>query len=155
EETAGSQGEGNLDLAGDPAALASTPRQRASGEDFPGLDQTATRARTLRDHLMDQISIDVPAPADRLIAHHLLDLVDEVGYVQGSLAEIAERLGTDLAEVERVLMRLQHMDPPGVFARNLAECLALQLRERDRLDPAMQALLDHLPLLARRNLTQL
>ncbi len=104
---------------------------------------------------MDQIRVDLPAPADRLIAHHLLDLVDDAGYVQGELADVAERLGAEPAGVERVLLRLQHMDPPGVFARNLAECLALQLRERDRLDPAMQALLDHLPLLASRNLAEL
>ncbi|HEV3177855.1 MAG TPA: RNA polymerase factor sigma-54 [Stellaceae bacterium] len=154
-DAAGSEGEGNLDLAGDPAAWQSTQARRSADEDFPGLDQTLTRAQTLRDHLTDQIRIDLSAPADRLIAHHLLDLVDEAGYVQGSLEDVAERLGTEPPEVERVLLRLQHMDPPGVFARNLAECLALQLRERNRLDPAMQALLDHLPLLASRNLAEL
>jgi RNA polymerase sigma-54 factor len=156
EETAGSEGEGDIDRGGDPAAWASRPTtRRAADEDFPGLDQTLTRAQTLRDHLMDQISVDIPAPADRLIAHHLLDLVDEAGYVQGALTDVAERLGAALTEVERVLDRLQRMEPAGVFARNLAECLALQLRERDRLDPAMQALLDHLPLLAGRNLAGL
>jgi len=155
EETSGSEGEGDFDLGGDPAAWASAPARQAAGEDLPGLDQTLTRALTLRDHLMDQISIDIAAPADRLIAHHLLDLVDDAGYVQGALTDVAERLGAELPEVERVLRRLQRMDPPGVFARNLAECLALQLRERDRLDPAMQALLDHLPLLASRNLAEL
>src|SRR5580704_11901392 len=134
-DAAGSEGEGNLDLAGDPAAWQSTQARRSADENFPGLDQTLTRAQTLRDHLMDQIRIDLSAPAERLIAHHLLDLVDEAGYVQGSLEDVAERLGTEPPEVERVLLRLQHMDPPGVFARNLAECLALQLRERNRLDP--------------------
>ncbi|MGH7123573.1 MAG: RNA polymerase factor sigma-54, partial [Stellaceae bacterium] len=155
EDTNGSEGEGNLDLGGDPAAWQSTPTRRATDEDLPGLDQTLTRALTLRDHLMDQISIDLAVPADRLIAHHLLDLLDEAGYVQGALGDVAERLCAGLAEVERVLKRLQRMDPPGVFARDLAECLALQLRERDRLDPAMQALLENLPLLASRNLAEL
>ncbi len=155
EETAGSEGEGNLDLGGDPAAWTSRSSRPAAEDDLPGIDQTLTRALTLRDHLMDQISIDLAAPADRLIAHHLLDLVDEAGYLQGALTDVAERLGAELAEVERVLSRLQRMDPPGVFARNLGECLALQLRERDRLDPAMQALLDNLPLLASRNLAEL
>jgi RNA polymerase sigma-54 factor len=155
EETSGSEGEGNLDLGGDPAAWSSRSSRPAAEDDLPGIDQTLTRALTLRDHLMEQISLDVVAPADRLIAHHLLDLVDEAGYVQGALTDVAERLGAELAEVERVLGRLQRMDPPGVFARNLAECLALQLRELDRLDPAMQALIDHLPLLASRNLAEL
>jgi RNA polymerase sigma-54 factor len=155
EEASGSEGEGDFDLGGDPAAWAAAPARRTADDDLPGLDQTLTRALTLRDHLMDQISIDIAAPADRMIAHHLLDLVDDAGYVQGALTDVAERLGAELPEVERVLARLQRMDPPGVFARNLAECLALQLRERDRLDPAMQALLDHLPLLASRNLAEL
>ena len=155
EETDGSEGEGNLDLGGDPAAWSSRSSRPAIEDDLPGIDQTLTRALTLRDHLLDQISIDLSEPADRLIAHHLLDLVDEAGYVQGALTDVAERLGADLPDVERVLGRLQRMDPPGVFARNLAECLALQLRERDRLDPAMQALIDHLPLLASRNLAEL
>src|SRR5579883_3291913 len=155
QDTAGSEGEGNLDLGGDPAAWQSTRTSRAVEDDFPGLDQTLTRAPTLRDHLADQISVDIAAPADRLIAHHLLDLVDDAGYVQGDLADVARRLGAKPGEVERVLLRLQHLDPPGVFARNLAECLALQLRERNRLDPAMQALLDNLPLLASRKLTEL
>jgi len=57
--------------------------------------------------------------------------------------------------VEQVLLRLQRLDPPGVFARDLAECLALQLRERNRLDPAMAKLLANLPLLASRNIAEL
>jgi RNA polymerase sigma-54 factor len=60
-----------------------------------------------------------------------------------------------LPQVEAVLARLQRFEPPGVFARDLAECLGLQLRERNRLDPAMQALLNHLPLLANRNIAEL
>ena len=155
QETDGSEGEGNLDLGGDPAAWHTASTRRANDEDLPGLDQTLTRALTLRDHLLDQISVDLPAPADRLIAHHVLDLLDDAGYVQGALSDVAERLGADVSDVERVLLQLQRMDPPGVFARDLAECLALQLRERNRLDPAMQALLDHLPLLASRNLAEL
>src|SRR5215470_1989784 len=118
-QVAGTEGGGDLDFAGDPAAWQSRQSRRTTDEDFPGLDQTLTRAQTLRDHLLDQIRVDLPAPADRLIAHHLLDLVDEAGYIQGALADITERLGAEPAEVERVLLRLQHMDPAGVFARNL------------------------------------
>jgi len=154
-ETAGSEGEGNLDLAGDPAAWESTKSRVAVEEGLPGLDQTLTRAVTLRDHLLDQIQLDMREGADRLMALHLLDLVDEAGYLRGDLEEVAERLGTTVSEIERVLTRLQRLDPPGVFARDLAECLALQLRERDRLDPAMQTLLDNLPLLASRSLGEL
>ena len=89
--------------------------------------------------------------ADRVIAFYLLDQLDEAGYLRRELDGAAERLGCRPEQVERVLARLQEFDPPGVFARDLAECLALQLRDRNRLDPAMQALLDNLPLLAARN----
>jgi RNA polymerase sigma-54 factor len=154
-ESAGSEGEGNLDLAGDPAAWESTRSRVAAEEDLPGLDQTLTRPTSLRDHLMDQIRLDIQEPDQRIIAMHLLDLVDETGYVRGEIDEVAERLGGTRQQVESVLAHLQRFDPPGVFARDLAECLALQLRERNRLDPAMQALLDHLPLLANRNIAEL
>ena len=98
---------------------------------------------------------DLADPGDRVIALHLLDLLDEAGYLHPSLDSVARLLGTDLGRVEAVLARLQQFDPPGVFARDLKECLALQLRDRNRLDPAMQALLDHLPLLASRNIAAL
>ncbi|HYC14255.1 MAG TPA: RNA polymerase sigma-54 factor, partial [Stellaceae bacterium] len=154
-EEAGSEGEGNLDLAGDPAAWQSLKPKASAADGLPGLDQTLTRATTLRDHLLDQIQLDLREPAERIIALHLLDLVDDAGYVRGDLSEVGERLGAEKSALETVLRKLQRLDPPGVFARNLAECLALQLRERDRLDPAMQALLENLPLLASRNLPEL
>src|SRR5581483_2047935 len=98
-ESAGSEGEGNLDLAGDPAAWESLRTRPAGEDDLPGLDQTLTRQESLRDHLLDQIQLDFREPAERLIAAHLLDLVDEAGYLQGDLAEIAERLGAGREEV--------------------------------------------------------
>ncbi|HTZ78939.1 MAG TPA: RNA polymerase factor sigma-54 [Stellaceae bacterium] len=154
-ERAGGEGDGSLDHGGDPAAWQSARAKPSAADDLPGLDQTLTRPTTLRDHLLDQIQVDIREPADRLIALHLLDLVDDAGYLQGSLGEVAERLGAATPAVESVLKQLQRLDPPGVFARNLGECLALQLRERDRLDPAMQALIDNLPLLAARNASEL
>ncbi len=87
-----------------------------------------------------------------MIGSHLIDMVDDAGYLQGDLAGLAERLGTSLGTVEAVLTTLQSFEPTGVGARNLKECLALQLKERDRYDPAMQALIEHIELLARRDL---
>ena len=150
-EAAGAEGEGNLDFAGDPAAWQSrTPRDGAENA-LPGLDQTLTRPLTLHDHLLAQLSLDLTDPADRMIGAHLVDMVDDGGYLRGELADVAERLGCSIERVEETLRLLQRFDPPGIFARGLPECLALQLRDRDRLDPAMQALLDNLPLLASRN----
>ena len=106
---------------------------------------------TLAGHLVEQLALVTVEPVQRLIGQHLIDLVDDAGYLTADLAEIAERLGTTVEDVEAVLALLQGFDPPGVCARNLNECLAIQLRERDRYDPAMQALIAHLELLARRD----
>ena len=128
---------------------------RVDGGDRPEIEQTATRPRTLREHLLEQIGTDLSDPGDRVIALHLLDLLDEAGYLRAGLDGVAQLLGCEIGRVEAVFARLQQFDPPGVFARDLPECLALQLRDRDRLDPAMQALLDNLPLLAARNIAAL
>jgi len=127
--------------------------------DFDGddsnLEEMVAREISLRDHLTAQINMDLGDPADRMIGLSLVELLDEAGYLTGDLIEIAEALNCPLARVELVLARLQRFDPPGVFGRNLAECLALQLRDKNRLDPAMQTLLNHLDLLARRDLAGL
>jgi RNA polymerase sigma-54 factor len=152
----GAEGDGTTDLAAGDRGGDSQPWQtRGAGgtgaEDMPGIDQTATRARTLREHLSEQIGADLPDLVDRVIAVDLLDQIDEAGYLRDGLDDVAARLGCAPARVEQVLARLQEFDPPGVFARDLPECLALQLRDRNRLDPAMRLLLDNLPLLAARN----
>jgi RNA polymerase sigma-54 factor len=151
---AGDEGDGTVEIGGDVGGGSESWRNRngaGHAGDLPGIDQAAARPRTLREHLIEQIGADLPDQADRVIALHLLDQVDEAGYLQGGLDGAAERLGCAPARIERVLGRLQEFDPPGVFARDLAECLGLQLRDRNRLDPAMQRLLDNLPLLAARN----
>jgi RNA polymerase sigma-54 factor len=125
---------------------------RGGGLDFaePGADLEArlSQPKGLRDHLVEQLQLDLPPGPERLIGLHLIDLVDEAGYLREPLGEVAERLGCPVTAVAAVLERLQQFDPPGVFARSLKECLAMQLREANRLDPAMAALLDHLELLA-------
>ena len=82
-------------------------------------------------------------------------MVDEAGYLPADLSALPEKLGAPPELVERVLASLQTLDPPGVFARNLAECLALQLKEQNRYDPVIAAFLDNLHLLANHNLPAL
>ena len=128
------------------------------GGDFEGsddLEHTVSGTPSLREHLSEQINIELADPADRLIAHQLAERLDEAGYLIGDAAEVAATLGCPEDRVVAVIDRLQHFDPTGIFARDLAECLALQLRELNRLDPAMQALLDHLDLLAKRDIGRL
>jgi RNA polymerase sigma-54 factor len=116
------------------------------------LEQTLSGEESLRDHLMGQLSIELTDPSERMIGLHLIDMLDEAGYLSGDLAALADLLACPFERVETVLAKLQNFDPPGIFARSLKECLALQLKDRNRLDPAMQALLDNLDLLARRDM---
>jgi RNA polymerase sigma-54 factor len=125
------------------------------GGEAHDLEAYVSAGQSLADHLTDQMVLAIADPARRMIAQYLIDLVDEAGYVSGDLASVAEKLGAPIAEVESVLRQMQTLDPPGICARNLAECLALQLRERDRFDPAMQALVANLDLLARREIAAL
>jgi RNA polymerase sigma-54 factor len=110
---------------------------------------------TLADWLREQLMLAVADPARRMIGQYLIDLVDDTGYLTGDLDAAADKLGTSVAEIEAVLALVQKFDPPGVFARDLAECLAIQIREQNRFDPAMQALVAHLDLVARRDFAAL
>jgi len=122
---------------------------RSDGE--YNLEAFVTAEATLAGHLAEQVSMTFTDPVERLIAVYLVDLVDEAGYMSAGWAEAADKLGATTAQVESVIARLQTFDPAGVCARSLTECLAIQLRELDRLDPAMAALLDHLELVAKRD----
>ena len=144
----------NGEASGNGPSLGGTWGNGAGGHGGDGdsfLEQTVSEPVTLNDHLLDQINIDIADPADRLIATNLIHLLDDAGYLVGDYGALAEMLGCDRARIEATIARLQQLDPPGIFARDLKECLALQLRERNRLDPAMQALIDHLELLAKRD----
>jgi RNA polymerase sigma-54 factor len=107
------------------------PGGHADGEDFEG---TLTAETTLKGHLEAQLAIAALQPHQRFIAEVLIESVDEAGYLRADLIEVAERLGTTREDCEATLSVLQGFDPAGVFARDLVECLALQLKERDRLD---------------------
>jgi len=119
------------------------------------LESFVSAVPTLADHLAEQLALAISDPVRRMIGQYLIDMVDESGYLTGDLESVAEKLGTTLPEVEAVLTILHGFDPPGVCARNLAECLAIQLKERDRFDPAMAALVGRLDLLAKRDLAGL
>jgi RNA polymerase sigma-54 factor len=120
-------------------------------EDLSGIEDTASSRRTLREHLGEQIRLTFADAADRLIAAQLLALVDSAGRLATEDAALAAALGCEAARVAAIRARMQRFDPTGMFCRDLRECLAVQLAEQNRLDPAMQALLDNLDLLAKRD----
>ena len=128
---------------------------QAPESDDNALERTLSEGVSLRDHLADQLSIAGLDAARRLVAVALIDAIDESGYLRADLDEIALRLGLSREYVEDVLGVVQGFEPTGVGARGLAECLALQLKERGRFDPAMQALVANLDLVARRDIAAL
>lgn len=110
---------------------------------------------SLADHLAEQLGLAFADGAERVMGRYLIDCLDEAGYLRTDLLEIAERLGTQESALQKILAVLQTFDPPGIFARDVKECLALQLRDKNRFDPAMQTLVENLDLLARRDFAQL
>lgn len=127
----------------------------AGGEDGPGIDEHGEGEVDLASHLEAQIG---PAAADArmaFIARHIVGLLDEAGYLPVPLREVVADLGVSMAEAEAALDLVQSLDPTGVGARTLGECLALQAKEADRYDPCMQVLIANLDLLAKGSFTQL
>ncbi|MDQ4136739.1 MAG: RNA polymerase factor sigma-54 [Pseudomonadota bacterium] len=121
----------------------------------PDFEARLTREVSLHEHLQAQLDLATADPVERFIGRNLIDAIDETGYLRESVESIADRLGSEIAEVERVLAFIQTFEPSGVGGRDIAECLAIQLREQNRFDPAMQALVAHLELVAKRDFAAL
>ena len=133
-----------------------TQRNGNSDGDLGGdFEDQLTASLSLKDHLLAQAGLALPDRVDHLIGLHLIDMVDEAGYIDGDVSAVAEKLGIDRCRAERVLAVLQGFDPTGVCARTLSECLMLQLKEQDRYDPIMARLVDNLALLGQHNIPAL
>lgn len=120
-----------------------------------GIDDMADGRRPLREHLGEQLRLSFTDPVDRMIGAHLIALLCPAGRLTATPEAIAGAMALPLERIEDVRFRMMGFDPSGLFARDLKECLAAQLRDRNRLDPAMQILLDNLDLLARRETRKL
>lgn len=126
-----------------------------AGEDGPGIDERGDAPPSLAEHLHAQIGAVARDPMLAFIARHIASELDEAGYLPATCGDIARELGVDEDEAEAALALVQSLDPTGVGARSLGECLALQAKEADRYDPCMARLLDNLDLLARGELPRL
>lgn len=120
-----------------------------------GFENTMASEKSLREHLTEQLYMAVDDNRDRMIGALLIDRIDEAGYLREDTAILAEKLGCSQERIERLLTRLKGFDPAGIFARDLAECLALQLDERGQLDAPMRKLLTNLDLLGAREFKKL
>ena len=127
----------------------------AGSGDGNGIELTVAREKTLTEHLTEQLHMAITDPQQRLIGAFLIDQTDEAGYLMEDVPALAERIGAAITDVEAVLDVVHTFDPVGICARNLKECLALQLADKDRLDPIMAKFLDHLDLFAKRDIDQL
>jgi RNA polymerase sigma-54 factor len=127
----------------------------AGGEDGPGIDERGGGSETLAEHLGAQVGAATRDPLLAAIARHLIGQLDDSGYLTVPLLEVSATLDAPLAQVEAALVLVQSLDPTGIGARSLTECLALQAREADRYDPCMARLLENLDLLARGELPRL
>ena len=142
-------------LRGPVAAGASGSPGATHGEIGSELEETLARTASLTEHLERQLDLATSDPHLRAIGEHLIHSLDEAGYLREDPAEIALHLGVMPADVETALRLIQTFEPVGIGARDLAECLVIQLKERGRFDPAMQALLQHLHLVARQDFAAL
>ncbi|MFZ9395431.1 MAG: RNA polymerase factor sigma-54 [Erythrobacter sp.] len=161
------RGEAEAPLDLDPAALdrdfdtgdaewgAAASSYAAGDDDLPSIDERAGAGPSLAEHLAAQLGSNAADPRQEFAARHIIGLLDEAGYLRFDLREIAADLGITLHEAEQALVLVQSLDPAGVGARSLAECLAIQAREADRYDPCMARLIDNLDLLARGEIARL
>ncbi|MEE9273370.1 MAG: RNA polymerase factor sigma-54 [Robiginitomaculum sp.] len=130
------------------------------GGSFSGSDDYDAAANTaeeisLNQHLNAQLAMAIHDPSERMIGAYLIDQVDENGYLHTDINDVAMRLGVQVTRVLSTLAILQSFEPTGVMARNLRECLSLQLKERHKLDAPMTILLDNLEMLAKHDLSGL
>lgn len=107
-----------------------SPREEFESNTEDWHNDSATE-KTLRDSLLEQVAITDLAPGDRIIAEYLICNIDEDGFLGCSIGEVADELGVTLDDAERVLDIIQTLDPVGVGARNLQECLLIQLKEKN------------------------
>jgi RNA polymerase sigma-54 factor len=114
--------------------------------------ETLSREISLREHLSEQLQVATRDPQQLFIGSYLIDLIDEAGYLRETVEAVSERLGAEAGDVERTLKLIQTFEPSGVGARDLKECLSIQLADRDRLDPTMRAFVENIELLAKSDL---
>ncbi len=125
------------------------------GEDSPGIDERAAGEATLGEHLDRQIGQAASDPVAAFAARYIVGLLDEAGYLPVPLTTVCADLGVTESAAQAGLDLVQSLDPTGVGARSLSECLTLQAIEANRYDPCMARLLDNLDLLARGELARL
>ncbi|MBB4659348.1 RNA polymerase factor sigma-54 [Parvularcula dongshanensis] len=150
----------NVDSDAGPGDAAAGDWSNVSGsrqpvsEDYDVLAQTAEEI-TLREHLTKQLHLATRDEVQLMIGAHLIDLIDDGGYLRAEVEEVAERLGAEPLFVRRALRLIQGFEPSGIAARSLAECLRLQLRDQNLMTPQMDLFLENIHYLGTHDLPSL
>jgi RNA polymerase sigma-54 factor len=132
-----------------------------NGEGRPITEFADQAGQSLRDHLLWQLEMEDFSPREALIGEALIDAVNDDGYLTASLEDIKASIDAEVSseEIEAALAKVQNLDPVGIGARSLAECVVLQLRQLDRDTPALELAIllaqKHLDLVASRSYGEL
>ena len=125
--------------------------QNAEEADFDYFEQRLSQEKSIYDIIKEQISLNFITNKERMLATVLTEFLDESGYFRGDLETIAQKLHTTPQILTPVLDKLKTFEPSGIFAQSLQECIKIQLRDKNRLDPMMEGLLDNLELLGNKD----
>ena len=154
----------NDDWEDNSESLSASATRNEGGDGLPDIDARNSAPTTLREHLLWQMQMAIFSPTDRRIAEAVIDAISEDGYLTCTLEEIQQSLpaslSVDIDEIQAVVHQIQNFDPAGVAARDLSECLLLQMRalapSTPHLDNARRiATSENLALLANRDFKQL
>ncbi len=110
-------------------------------------EDNISTTKSLREHLINQLNMAFSDKRDIAIGELLIGYLDESGYLRDDIQELEERLDCSKDRIEKLLLRMKQFTPTGIFARNLSECLYLQLEEKGSFDEPMKLLLDNLDML--------
>ncbi len=122
---------------------------------FDFIEKRASSGKSLYDIIGEQIEIAFSQTKDRMIGFILFEQLDDAGYFRGDLDTIAAKLRVNKEYISKILERMKHFEPAGIFAESLEECLRIQLADTGELSDGMSILLDNLELLAARKFKEL
>lgn len=130
-------------------------KSKSDSEDFDYFEKKLADEKSLYRLISEQISLNLPKKIDQAIAFRLAEQLDAAGYFRGDVSKLAARLKISEEKIKNVLNVMKTFEPSGIFAEDLTECLAIQLKDQNRYDPQIAALLQNLPLLAEKKFKEL
>ena len=119
------------------------------------IDPKVGKKENLRDHLTNQLNMEIRNVLEKKVGQYIIDRIDDAGYFSEEESKISKNLGVKENTVKNVIEKLRSFDPPGIFAKNLSQCLLIQLKERGQYSNKMGLLLNNLTLLEKRNFSKI